>query len=411
MKILFVVGRHAYGDPGRGEGYEYSNIAPALRGLGHQVVLFDSFDRAAHADFAALNAALVQAVERERPEVVLFVFQLYEVWTETLDLLRRASPAALVAWGPDDSWRYRPFVRHVAPHLDCWGTTSHEVLAQAAAESHGNFVMCQCAAAETLLAEPLPARECRHRVSFVGAAYGNRRRWIEALAARGITVECFGYGWPNGPVDAAELPRIFRSSVISLNFGDSGVQFKGLLPYRSRQIKGRVFEVPGAGGFLLTEKAPNLERYYRPEEEIATFATAEECAKRIRHCLAHPEERDRIARAGHARTRAEHTYGRRLSALLEAALALRERSRAQRGDPIDIAAAREQIEQLASRHRRTGSLAILRATLVAPLAAIWGERRGGRAARRLVYELSWRLAGAHTYSASGWPGRLFYRES
>jgi hypothetical protein len=33
------------------------------------------------------------------------------------------------------------------------------------------------------------------------------------------------------------------------------------------------------------------------------------------------------------------------------------------------------------------------------------------AARRFVFELSWRFAGARTYSASGWAGRMFYRES
>jgi hypothetical protein len=28
-----------------------------------------------------------------------------------------------------------------------------------------------------------------------------------------------------------------------------------------------------------------------------------------------------------------------------------------------------------------------------------------------VFELSWRLVGARTYSADGWPGRMFYKES
>jgi len=34
-----------------------------------------------------------------------------------------------------------------------------------------------------------------------------------------------------------------------------------------------------------------------------------------------------------------------------------------------------------------------------------------RAARRLLFEISWRLGGRRTYSAAGLPGRLFYRES
>ena len=38
---------------------------------------------------------------------------------------------------------------------------------------------------------------------------------------------------------------------------------------------------------------------------------------------------------------------------------------------------------------------------------LYGPKRGPRAARRLVYELSWRLVGRHTFTAEGWPGRMF----
>jgi len=54
---------------------------------------------------------------------------------------------------------------------------------------------------------------------------------------------------------------------------------------------------------------------------------------------------------------------------------------------------------------------VLRVLLVVPLSVLFGKTRGARAARRLLFELSWRVTGAKTYSASGWPGRLFYRES
>ena len=62
MNILCVFGRHNYGDPSRGEGYEYSNFLPALRTLGHDVHHFESWDRSAQADFAALNTALLDRV-------------------------------------------------------------------------------------------------------------------------------------------------------------------------------------------------------------------------------------------------------------------------------------------------------------------------------------------------------------
>ena len=69
------------------------------------------------------------------------------------------------------------------------------------------------------------------------------------------------------------------------------------------------------------------------------------------------------------------------------------------------------LDDAVTRYRRKGRAGWLRAALVAPLSLVFGRQRGARAARRLVYELSWRLGGAATYGAGGLPGRLFYAES
>ncbi|MEO7405007.1 MAG: glycosyltransferase [Burkholderiales bacterium] len=411
MKILFVTGRYAYGDPVRGEGYEHSNMLPALATLGHDVVLFESFDRSAYSDFGALNAAFIETLHRENPDVVLLVLQAYELWSETLDLARATHRAALVNWGTDDSWKYSQFARPLAPHLDCWATTSSAAFDAAVGDGLTNFVLTQWAATDTFLATPRPAAECRYPVSFVGAAYGNRRRWIEGLAARGIAVVCFGAGWANGPIAASEVTRVFRDSAVSLNFADSGLHLRGLMPYRDRQLKARVFEVPGAGGLLLTQVAPGLDRYYRAGEEVLSFDSLDDAARQIKRVLDDPAERDRIAQAGHRRTRAEHTSGRRLEALLEAAIALRERGRGGVVNSGTDTPANARLAALRAAHLPGVGLKVLRAVLSAPFGLAWGKRRGARAARRVLYELSWRIAPRHTYSANGWPGRLFYRQS
>jgi spore maturation protein CgeB len=74
---------------------------------------------------------------------------------------------------------------------------------------------------------------------------------------------------------------------------------------------------------------------------------------------------------------------------------------------IDIAA----FERIAARHRCGPGLRLLGWLLAKPFELVWGQPRGTRAARRVLFELSWRLFGAHTYRAAGLPGRLFYRES
>jgi spore maturation protein CgeB len=252
-------------------------------------------------------------------------------------------------------------------------------------------MLTQWAASSSGLVEPLPAESCQYAVSFIGAAHGNRRRRIERLRDAGIDVVCFGHGWENGPVDAATFAKIVRDSVISLNFANS----RG-----PDQIKARCFEVPGSGGFLLTQQVEGLERFYIPDTEVAVFRSDTELPAKIQYFLRHPEKRDRIAMAGYRRTAAEHTYEHRLKNVVEFALAAKAQS-------IAAPAAPDFSQALAAHQRSAGFLRLLRRMLETLGRMLFGPKRGVRAVRRLVFELSWRLAGRHTFTASGWPGRMF----
>lgn len=391
--ILFAAGRHQYGDPSRGLSTEYASFRPALEALGHRVIHFELWDRSAWpGGFAELNEALLDRVRNERPAVLLAVPLQYEIWPETLAAVRALGHTATVCWTTDDSWKFREFSRFVGPAYDAMTTTYPQVIPRYRACGVRNVLLTQWAAPSDALRPPLPADECRYPVSFVGTAHGDRKGRIAELARRGVSVACFGHGWPAGPVPFAEIPRIVRNSVVSLNFANA----RG-----GNQLKARTFEVPGAGGFLLTETAPGLERWYRPGREVAVFRDADELEHRIRHYLAHPGERDAAAWAAHRRTRREHTYEHRLSEVIRfARRAAGDRPAHPRPGEIQLTAARR-------RHRLTAALRALRRILLAAGTAVFGPERGPRAARRLVFELSWRLAGARTFGAGGLPGRMF----
>lgn len=407
MKILCAFGRHAYGDSTRGESYEYANFIPALRALGHEIDHFELWDRSAYTDFVELNRAFLRRIEETRPAVVFCVQLGFELWRETLTLARKGSRAVLLNWATDDSWKYDEFSRWIADEFDVYVTTYRDALEKAKADGHDNFVVSQWGAVSDHLAAPQPARDCRFAVSFVGAAYGNRRRWIDNLRRRGIEVHCFGHGWPEGPVDAKAIPQIIRASVVSLNFGDSGTLIRGGRLVRSRQIKARVFEVTGCGGCLLTEPATDLDQYFRFGEEIETFTDIDELERKIRALLADPSHRDTLAAAGHERTRLHHTYEQRFSELIESHCRRAKETKPNYDTTIDF----EAFERVAETHRVSGPLSLLGKVLRRLGVSIWGAQRGPRAARRLLFEVSWRVAGKRTYSARGWPGRLFYRES
>jgi spore maturation protein CgeB len=398
MKVLCVFGEHQYGDPGRGVSTEYAAFIPALKRLGFEVVHFESWDRARFGDFGELNRALLNTVEKVRPDIMLSVQLLYEIWLETLEIIKNRGDVATVCWATDDSWKYRECSRFIGHGYHAMATTYDYVIPAYHRDGIRSVLLSQWAANADALTEPLPAAACRYPVSFVGTAHGDRKRRIAALAEMGIEVACFGHGWPAGPVAAAEIPGIMRESVISLNFAYA----RG-----NNQIKARTFEVPGAGGFLLTEQAPGLDKFYAPGKEIEVFSNLEELGDKIRHYLSSPEQRDEIARRGFERTRRDHTYDARMKEIVNFALSAHDDFK--KTPSLGVAA--DSFAAAYERHRVGFFLKFLRAALILPCVAIWGSRRGPRAARRIVFEISWRLCGRKTYSASGWPGRLFYKES
>lgn len=59
----------------------------------------------------------------------------------------------------------------------------------------------------------------------------------------------------------------------------------------------RMFEVMGAGGFLLTRMAPNFAEHF-PPGIFATYEDEEDCLRQIDYYLSRPEERAKIAQKG-----------------------------------------------------------------------------------------------------------------
>jgi spore maturation protein CgeB len=313
----------------------------------------------------------------------------YEVWLETLGIIRGRGDVAMVSWAADDSWKYREVSRFVGPAYHAMTTTYDYMVPRYHADGVHNVLLTQWAVSSDWLAEPLPAHQCKYAVSFVGAAHGDRKATVAALGRAGIDVACFGHGWPGGSVSMNEIPEIMRQSVISLNFSNSRGE---------NQIKARVFEVPGAGGFLLTEQARGLAKFYRPGVDVAVFRDTGDLIGQIRNFLSSPEERDSIALSGHERTRREHTYEQRMAEVVAFAL------RAKSGWFPDSAPS---FECALESYRMSWALRGLRAVLLAIATTVFGPEKGPRAARRLVFELSWRLMGRHTFTAAGWPGRMF----
>ncbi len=144
-------------------------------------------------------------------------------------------------------------------------------------------------------------------VSFVGQCYGNRPEVIGKLIEKGIRVEAYGHGWPNGPLSLPAMTQLYSRSRINLGFGGvSGHQDTFCL-------KGRDFEIPMSGGLYLTEHHPEIESVFVPGEEIMTYTGFDDLLEKIRYLLAHPDTAEEIRLAGYRRARTEHTWEMRFA--------------------------------------------------------------------------------------------------
>jgi spore maturation protein CgeB len=64
----------------------------------------------------------------------------------------------------------------------------------------------------------------------------------------------------------------------------------------------------GCGGFLLTNYAPGMERFYTNREHLVWYKSPEECVDLVREFLAKRKERERIAEQGYRYVHEHHTF-------------------------------------------------------------------------------------------------------
>lgn len=323
MDILYVGMRHEYGDPSRGLSFEERNFRSALEGMGHRVTAFDFMGRLASVGTTRMRAELVESAADLKPDLAFFILFTDQLDVATIDAVRERGGCPTVNWFADDHWRFESFTRRFAPAFDLAVTTDEDSLPKYAALDGVRVHLSQWAC--NRYAYGRVTQELRHEVTFVGQPHGERRRVIADLERAGRPVECWGFGWPRGPIEHEGMVEVFASSRINLNLSNSSVprdvkaRLRRLVgrgePPRPPQIKGRNFEVPGCGGFLLTECVPHLDRYFELDREVAVYDTPESLPEQISRWLEDESARRQVAEAGYRRVLAEHTYDHRFAAI------------------------------------------------------------------------------------------------
>jgi spore maturation protein CgeB len=324
MHVLYVAMRHEYGDPRRGLSFEETNFRSSLEGMGHRLTTFDFMERAARNGGARMRAELVELSAETKPELAFFFLFTDQLDAQTIEAVGRRGGCPTVNWFADDHWRFDGFTRYMAPAFDLAVTTDPDSLPKYRLLANTRVHLSQWAC--NRYAYGKVTNELKHDVTFVGQPHGDRKETVATLAASRLPVECWGFGWPSGPIEHDEMVDVFASSRVNLNLSNSSevpglkARLRRVLHFhppapRPSQIKGRNFEVPGCGGFLLTERVPHLERYFELDREVAVFDGTDDLAEKVRYWLENDLERQQVADAGYRRVISEHTYDHRFAAI------------------------------------------------------------------------------------------------
>lgn len=105
-----------------------------------------------------------------------------------------------------------------------------------------------------------------------------------------------------------EMPKIFRLSKINLNFTSK--------PIRTG-IPLRLWDILGAGGFVLTNYQSEIPEYFEVGKDLDIFASEEELVEKIRYYLEHEEEREKIARNGYQKAKEKYSLELRVKQILQ----------------------------------------------------------------------------------------------
>jgi len=139
-------------------------------------------------------------------------------------------------------------------------------------------------------------------VVFVGAKIADRDIFVDYLRKNHINISVYGKGWKSGMLTTEEMLAAFNLSKISLSFVKT-IDGSGRF-----QLKGRLFEIIMAGGFVLSEHSDELSNYFDIGSEIDTFRSSQELFDKVKFYLEKNDLREKMAARANDRVKRCYSF-------------------------------------------------------------------------------------------------------
>lgn len=264
--------------------------------------------------YKKINVQLLEAVEREKPQVLLF-FKGMETFPQTLKQLRRRG-IKLTNYNPDNPFLFsgpgsgNKNVTNGIPLFDMHFTYDHEVLQKFRdMKLNAGYIPFGFDISDELLTECEKEAEVL-KLCFLGNPDKARAGLLNSLAAAGLPIDVYGITWDRfelhgniklcGPVYGRDFWKVLRKYRVQLNF---------MRPHNPNSHNMRTFEVAGIGGIGLFPRTPDHETFFKENKEVFLYNNIEDCIVKAKEILAMPAHqaaevrrsmRERAVRSGYS---------------------------------------------------------------------------------------------------------------
>jgi len=322
MKFLFNVGG-------------YTQLVKTLEDRGHQVVKHNcQFRKYVNKDqrWQEYNQKILpQLIQEHKPDVYICskgFAKNKHIWPET-NLKIKKMVGLMVYWSQDDPF-FIPTFRNLQMHrgydvaLTC--SNVHKPYREVGIEPHTFYP------AWDSIERSVTPRASKTDVIFVGSPYKTtnipRAKIMRWIAEQGHSLKIFGAAawtkkgssslFQGDPFLRPYYKGVFKNWRDLHNlFASSRINISNHVRQAPGYLNDRVFLVMGAGGFLLMDNNPGIEKLFKHNRHVCYYRDWGTFKHRFTYYLAHDDARKAIAKAGQKLILAEHTYANRADQLLD----------------------------------------------------------------------------------------------
>jgi len=264
-----------------------------------------------------IRTRLEDAIRTAAPDLVLAI-GAPELDAETVESLQGISKAKWVNWFPHDLRGCFDAIAVAAAYDRVYAAGSD--VAGKLKEAINREVDILPLAADPSLYRPLRARDQQYRanVVFAGTATPRREALLAQLVEFGLAI--WGAGWRKTSlrdycrgeqVRTEEFVRAYAGATVAVN-----IHHRLDEDEVEATCNQRLFEIASVGVLQVVDYRLDLDRWFRPDDEVLVFDTPADLKRTVENALQDLAAAERVAGAGRERLLAEHTYMHRMERIL-----------------------------------------------------------------------------------------------